>query len=81
MIIPNIKQVISTYGLFKARDSSEEIPVQQRRKISTGISKDIPKAKNIENMKSRYLDISVIRTMPSGAEDVKKLKTNGRITK
>ncbi len=46
-----------------------------------GISKDIPKAKNIENMKSRYLDISVIRTMPSGAEDVKKLKTNGRITK
>ena len=45
-----------------------------------GISKDIPKAKNIENMKSRYLDISVIRTMPSGSEDVKKLKTNGWIT-
>jgi len=72
---------MSIYGLFKAKDSTEEIPVQQSKKISTGISKDIPKAKNIENIKSRYLDISVIRTMPSGADDVKKLKTKGRITK
>ena len=51
--IPRIKQLTITYGLFLAKLSGEVIPVQISKKIKTGISKAMAKAKKMERIKSR----------------------------
>ena len=79
--IPRIKQLTITYGLFLAKLSGEVIPVQISKKIKTGISKAMAKAKKMERIKSRQLEISVITLTPSGVTEVKKPKTSGNTKK
>ena len=61
--------------------SLEISPVVINRKVATGISKAKPKAKNNFKIKSRYLFISVITWMESGAAEIKKLRIIGLTTK
>ena len=54
------------------------MPLHINKNIKTGISKANEKANIMLNTKSKYLLISVITKIPSGAELVKKLKIQAR---
>ena len=51
-------------------------PVVITRNVAMGISKAKPKAKKSFNTKSKYLFMSVITWIESGAEEIKKIKEN-----
>ena len=52
-------------------------PVVITRNVAMGTSKAKPKAKKSFNTKSKYLFMSVITWIESGAEEIKKLKMIG----
>ena len=56
-------------------------PVVIIKNVAMGISKAKPKAKKSFNTKSKYLFMSVITWIESGAEDMKKLRMIGLTTK
>lgn len=56
-------------------------PVVIIKNVAMGISKAKPKAKKSFNTKSKYLFMSVITWIESGAEEIKKLKIIGLTTK
>ena len=56
-------------------------PVVITRNVAIGISKAKPKAKKSFNTKSKYLFMSVMTWIESGADDIKKLRMIGLTTK
>ena len=52
-------------------------PAQTIRKIATGSSKAMPKARNMPSTKSRYAEMSVITATPVGATEMKNPNTTG----
>ena len=56
-------------------------PVVITKNVAIGISKAKPKAKKSFNTKSKYLFMSVMTWIESGAEEIKKLKIIGLTTK
>ncbi len=57
--------------------SFETNPVVITKKVAIGISNAKPKAKKSFNIKSKYLFMSVMTWIESGAEDIKKLRMMG----
>ena len=57
------------------------MPALINKKVATGISKAIPKAKISFIMKFKYSLISVITIIDSGATPIKNLKIIGQTTK
>jgi hypothetical protein len=79
--IPITKKLIIKYGLMVFMRSLDTNPVVITRNVAMGISKAKPKAKKSFNTKSKYLFMSVITWIESGAEEIKKLRIIGLTTK
>lgn len=79
--IARTKKPIIKYGRIFLIVFLLVMPVLIIKKVATGISKASPKAKNSFSTKSRYLLMSVITWIESGAAAMKKFKMMGLTTK
>ena len=79
--IPTTNAPTITYGLFAARLLGVLTLVMTNMMVTIGTSNAKPNAKNNVITKSRYLPISVITEIPSGAILIKNPKSNGNTTK
>ena len=79
--IPTTKAPTITYGLLAARLFGVLTLVITNIIVTIGTSNAKPKAKKSVITKSRYLPISVITDIPSGAILIKNPKSRGKTTK
>ena len=79
--MPITKQLTKMYGRFSASDCTDTIPARTSRKVAIGISKAMPKEKNIFRQKSSTLDMSGMMLIPSGPAPVKNPNTKGKTIK